>query len=53
LWFWHAAFGFPGTLSNINIWESSSLFESMINREYDELGFDFPVYGEVFSKLSY
>jgi hypothetical protein len=20
LWFWHAAFGFPGTLSGINIW---------------------------------
>eukprot|EP00804_Cyclotella_cryptica_P016905 CCRYP_001863-RA/>CCRYP_001863-RA protein AED:0.00 eAED:0.00 QI:239/1/1/1/0/0/2/32/168 len=21
LWFWHAAFGFPGTLNDINIWE--------------------------------
>ena len=25
LWFWHAAFGFPGTLNDINIWERLSL----------------------------
>ena len=46
-------FCFPGTLNNINIWEHSSLFESMISKEHDELEFDFPVDGEVFSKLYY
>jgi hypothetical protein len=46
-------FGFSGTFNNINIWERSSLFESMINGEHDELDFDFPVDGEVFSKLYY
>jgi hypothetical protein len=53
LWFWQDAFGFPGTLNDINIWEHSSLFESMINGEHDELDFDFLVDGEVFSKLFY
>ena len=51
LWFWHAAFGFPGTLNDINIWERSSLFESMINGEHDNLDFDYVVDEEVFSKL--
>jgi hypothetical protein len=53
LWFWHDAFGCPGTLNDTNIWERSSLFESMINGEHDELDFDFLVDGEVFSKLFY
>ena len=42
LWFWHAAFGFPGTLNDINIWEcSSSLYESMIDGRHDELDLSF------------
>ena len=51
LWFWHAAFGFgfPWTLNNINIWERSSLYESMINGRHDELEFDFLVDGVVFN----
>jgi hypothetical protein len=53
LWFWHAAFGFPGTLNDINIWERSSLYESMINGRHDELDFDFLVDGVVFNKLFY
>ena len=53
LWFWHAAFGFPGTLNDINIWERSSLFESMINGEHEKLDLDYVVDGEVFSKLFY
>ena len=51
LWFWHAGFGFPGTLNVINIWECSSLFESMVNGEKENLDFDFVVDGEVFLKL--
>jgi hypothetical protein len=53
LWFWRAYFGFPGTLNDINIWERSSLFESMINGEHDELDFDFIVDGQVFTELFY
>jgi len=53
LWFWHAAFGFPGTLNDINIWEHSSLYESMINGRHKESDFDFLVDGEVFNKLFY
>ena len=48
LWFWHAAFRFPETLNDINIWECSSLFESMINGEHDSLDFDYVVDEEVF-----
>ncbi len=53
LWFWHAAFGFPGTLNDINIWERSSLYESMIDGRHEELDFEFMVDGEVFDKLLY
>jgi hypothetical protein len=47
------AFGFPGTLNDINLWERSSLFKSMINGEHEMLDFNFVVDGEVFSKLFY
>ena len=56
LWFWfHASFGFPGTMNDINIWERSSLFESMLNGngKHDEIDHDFVLDGEVFSKLFY
>ncbi len=53
LWFWHAASGFPGTLNDINIWEHSALFESMINGEHEKLDFDYVVDREVFSKMFY
>jgi hypothetical protein len=50
---WHAVFGFPDTLNDINIWEHSSLFKSMINGEHKMLDFNFVVDREVFSKLFY
>ena len=53
LWFWHAAFGFPGTLNDINVWERSSLYESMIDGRHEELDFEYMVDGEVFDKLLY
>jgi len=31
LWFWHASFGFPGTMNDIIIWEWSGLLESILN----------------------
>lgn len=52
-WFWLATGSFPGTLNDINNWEWSSLHESMVNGDHDELDFDFMVDGEVFSKLIY
>ena len=51
LWFWHASFGFPGTLNDINIWERSSLFESMLNGQHDKVDHDFNLGGEIFKKL--
>jgi len=51
LWFWDASFGFPGTMNDINIWERSSLLESMLNGKHDEIDHDFVLDGEVFSKL--
>ena len=52
LWFWHASFGFPGTLNDINVLKRSSLFESMLNGELDSIDYDFAVNGQVFSKHS-
>jgi hypothetical protein len=28
-WIWHSAFGFPGTMNDLNIWDRSPLFASM------------------------
>ena len=53
LWIWHRAFGFPGTLNDINIWERSPLFESMQNGSHSEIDFDFEIDGELFKKLYY
>jgi len=52
-WFWHAAFGFPWTLSDIYIWERSSLLESMINRQHDMIDHEFSLNGVLFNKLFY
>ena len=51
LWFWHASFGFPGTLNDINIWARSSLLESMLNCQHDKVDHDFNLGGEIFKKL--
>jgi len=34
LWFWHATFGYPGSLNDINIWDQSSLLKSFLDRTY-------------------
>ena len=49
LYFWSAAFGFPGTLNDINALEYSTLFESMVNGEHNKLEFNFTVDSEVFT----
>ena len=53
LWFWHASFGFPGTLNDINIWERSSLLESMLNGRHEEIDHPFTLDGKPFKKLYY
>ena len=49
LCFWHAAFGFSGTLNDINIWERSSVYKSMINGFHDKLDFKLMVDSVVFN----
>lgn len=34
LWFWHAAFGFPGTLNDINIWDQSAMLKSWLDGSF-------------------
>jgi hypothetical protein len=53
LWIWHSSFGFPGSLNDINIWDSSPLFQSMQDGSHAEIDFDFYVNGELFSMLYY
>eukprot|EP00804_Cyclotella_cryptica_P014784 CCRYP_020124-RA/>CCRYP_020124-RA protein AED:0.11 eAED:0.16 QI:0/0/0/1/1/1/2/0/150 len=53
LWFWHASFGFPGTLDNINIWERSSLLESMLNGRHEQIDHPFTLDEKPFKKLYY
>ena len=52
LWIWHANFGAPGSLNDINIWDRSPLYESFVNGEFiQNVDFEFELGGEVFSKL--
>jgi len=34
LWFWHTAFGYPGTMNDIQIWEQSELYNSISSGEW-------------------
>lgn len=51
LWFWHASFGFPGSLKEINNWELLLLFNDVINGDHNLIDFDFLLNGETFSKF--
>ena len=53
LWFWHASFGFPGTMNDINIWERSSLLESMLNGKHEEIDHEFTLDRKQCNKLFY
>ncbi len=37
LWFWHGAYGFAGSLNDLNILASSPLLESMLDGSFEEL----------------
>jgi hypothetical protein len=53
LWFWHASFGYPGTMNDINIWERSSLLELTLNGNHDKIDHEFTHDGKAFIKLYY
>ena len=53
LWIWHSAFGFPGAINDINIWERSPLYESMLDGSHNEIDFTFTIDGEQFDELFY
>ncbi len=53
LWFWHGSFGFPGTLNDINIWERSSLLESMLNGRHEQIDHQFTLDEKTFTQLYY
>ena len=51
LWFWHAAFGFPGSMNSINIWDSSPLHKAYVIGTFASIDFEFYIAGMRFSKL--
>ena len=53
LWIWHSSFGFPGSLNDINIWDSSPLLASMQDGTHAAIDFDYVVNGEIFNMLYY
>ena len=53
LWIWHNAFGFAGALNDINIWDRSPLYESMLGGSHEQLDFPFEIDGETFEQLYY
>ncbi len=53
LWIWHNAFGFPGSLNDINVWDRSPLLESMMDGSHDAIDFSFDIDGQQFDQLYY
>jgi Plant transposon protein len=54
LFFWHAAFGFPGTHNDINILEQSPLLKDMLDGTFHrDVDFDFAINGQRFFRLFY
>jgi hypothetical protein len=51
LWFWHCVFGCTGNMNNINIWDSSSLHQSLHDGTFEWNDFAFEIGGEHFNKL--
>ncbi|MCU0336748.1 MAG: transposase, partial [Sediminibacterium sp.] len=52
LWFWHASFGYAGTLNDINIWEQSPLLTSLLDGTFSKfIDFEFELGGKVLNTL--
>ena len=51
-WIWHAKFGFPGTLNDINIWDQSSLLREFLDGTFtDDIDFEFQIGEKTFDQL--
>jgi len=37
LWFWHSVFGFAGKPNDINIWDRSKFYESLLDVTHDDI----------------
>jgi Plant transposon protein len=49
---WHASFGFPGTLNDINIWDQSTLLRSYLDGSFSSMvDFSFQINGKEFQQL--
>jgi hypothetical protein len=54
LFFWHTAFGYPGTLNDINILEQSPLHKDMLDGSFHrDVDFDFEINNQQFFRLYY
>ena len=54
MWFWHASYGYAGTLNDINILNLSPFLESLLNGEFDKresTSVPFAIGREVFNKV--
>ena len=52
LWFWHVAFGYPGTLNDINIWDRSCLLLAFLSGEWPKNVYQpFELNGVLFKEL--
>jgi hypothetical protein len=52
MWFWHASFGWPGTLNDINIWNGSPLHEEFTSGRWGRsVDFPFSIGDYQFTKL--
>ena len=52
LWIWHAAFCFPGSLNDINIWEQSPLLAMFTDGTFArDIDFEFEIDDTTFNKL--
>jgi hypothetical protein len=52
-WICHSTFGFPGALNDINIWDRSTLFQSMLDGSHATIDFPFKINGDEFKELFY
>ncbi len=52
LWFWHHAFGYAGTLNDINIFDQSPLLKAFLDSTFtNEVDFSYELGGNVFAEL--
>jgi hypothetical protein len=52
LFFWHASFGWSGTLNDINIWDRSSMLKAFVDGTWsNDIDFEFSIGNATFQKL--